>query len=357
MNARENLLSLFRRDGYESVPVQFSLCPDQQKRYVQETGGEVGYDEHFNFPWRGVPQPVTPERNIDWSVYYPQGFKEGTHFSEWGVGHEPGSEAAKHMTHMLHPMESFDSLEQILSYPLPELHDADWTPVAAGVKALQARGLAAHITMGCTIWEISWYLRSMEELMMEMVTGDEKAIALFDRITDVACLRAAGYASAGVDILHTGDDIGMQHGIMMSEEMYREWIKPRFAKVLAAARAEKPDIILSYHSCGFVIPFIEDLIEVGIDVLNPVQPECMDFAEIHEQFGDRLSFWGAVGTQTTMPFGTPEEVRECVITNLTIAGDKGGLLPAPTHLVEPEVPWENILAYVQACREFAGAAC
>ena len=97
-------------------------------------------------------------------------------------------------------------------------------------------------------------------------------------------------------------------------------------------------------------PFIEDLIDAGIDVLNPVQPECMDFKEIHDAYGDRLSFWGTLGTQTTLPFGTPEEVRELVLRNLKIAGPKGGLLCTPTHLVEPEVPWENMEAYVEACR-------
>jgi len=103
---------------------------------------------------------------------------------------------------------------------------------------------------------------------------------------------------------------------------------------------------------GFVTPLIPDFIEAGVDVLNPVQPECgMDFAAIHAEFGDRLSFWGAIGTQSTMPFGAPEEIKREVWKNLDIAGEKGGLWCTPTHILEPEVPWHNILAYVQACRE------
>jgi len=97
---------------------------------------------------------------------------------------------------------------------------------------------------------------------------------------------------------------------------------------------------------------IDDLIEAGIDVLNPVQPECMNFAELHAEFGDRLSFNGTIGTQSHMPFGTPDEVRKVVFENLQIAGDKGGLLCCPTHMLEPEVPWENVEAYVKACRDF-----
>jgi uroporphyrinogen decarboxylase len=148
----------------------------------------------------------------------------------------------------------------------------------------------------------------------------------------------------------------MQDSIMMSEGMYREWLQPRLAKVIAAAKAKKPDVLIFYHTCGFVEPLIPNLIEAGIDILNPVQPECMDFAEIHAEYGDRLSFNGTLGTQTTMPFGTPDEVRKTVLTNLEIAGPKGGLLCCPTHMLEPEVPWENIVAYVEACKEFSGGS-
>ena len=164
--------------------------------------------------------------------------------------------------------------------------------------------------------------------------------------------RASLYAAAGADILFLGDDIGMQQSIMMSEGMYTTWIKPRLKRVIDAAKAIKPDIIVFYHSCGYIEPFIPHLIEVGVDVLNPVQPECMDVEKILKEYGDRLSFHGTIGTQSVMPFGTPQEVRDNVKRNLDLAGDKGGLFVAPSHLLEPEVPWENIKAYVDACRNY-----
>ncbi len=97
---------------------------------------------------------------------------------------------------------------------------------------------------------------------------------------------------------------------------------------------------------------IPHLIDAGVDVLDPVQPECMDFGEIHAQFGDRLSFHGTIGTQSTMPFGTPDDVRREVFKNLEIAGEKGGLFVCPTHLLEPNVPVENVVAYIKACQDF-----
>ena len=132
--------------------------------------------------------------------------------------------------------------------------------------------------------------------------------------------------------------------------MYRDWLKPRLKRVIDAAKAIKPDIVVQYHTCGYVLPLIEDFIEAGIDVLNPVQPECMDVEQVLREFGGRVAFNGTIGTQTTMPFAKPEEVKAVVRRNLELAGPRGGLFCCPTHMLEPEVPWENIEAYVEACR-------
>jgi uroporphyrinogen decarboxylase len=101
-----------------------------------------------------------------------------------------------------------------------------------------------------------------------------------------------------------------------------------------------------------VTELIPQLIEAGVDVLDPIQPECMDFREIFDTYGDRLSFRGTIGTQSVMPFGTPEDVRRKVFENLDIAGPMGGLYVCPTHLLEPEVPVENVEAYILACRDY-----
>lgn len=139
---------------------------------------------------------------------------------------------------------------------------------------------------------------------------------------------------------------------MMSEEMYCTWILPRLKKVIQTIRKVDPNIIIFYHSCGYVTPFIPYLIEAGIDILNPIQSECMDFKEIFAQYGGKIGFHGTIGTQTTMPFCTPQEVKETVKNNLDIAGSNGRLFVASTHMLEPEVPWENVLAYVDACKEY-----
>jgi uroporphyrinogen decarboxylase len=185
-----------------------------------------------------------------------------------------------------------------------------------------------------------------------MMSDDPMAEFVLDKVTDVSVQAARAFASSGADILHMGDDIGMQHSIMMSVELFSTWLLPRITRVIQAAKAIKPDILVFFHSCGYIKPFIPLLIKAGVDILNPIQPECMDFANIHQEFGDALSFHGTIGTQSTMPYGTADDVRREVMKNLETAGGKGGLFAAPTHLLEPEVPWQNIVAYMEACRDF-----
>lgn len=351
MDKRGNLVSLLRRRGFGELPAQFSLCPALERQYRKNTGSELRYEDYFGFSDRNISGliPSKQDERI-FRTYYRQPLKPGAQIDLWGIAHEPGSAAAMHMTYMRHPLSDADSVEEIQAYPYPDYAHASATHMRAEVDAVHARGLAATGNMQCTVWETAWYLRGMENLMVDMMEDDPIAACLLDIVTDSAVLRAEAFARAGVDLLYLGDDVGMQRTPMMSMDLYTDWLKPRLRRVISAARAIKPDIVVLYHSCGFVTPFIPHLIEAGVDVLNPVQPECMDFEQIHAEFGDCLSFHGTIGTQTTMPFGTPDEVKKAVWKNAEIAGSRGGLWVSPTHLLEPEVPWENIIAYVEACR-------
>ncbi len=356
---RDNVLRLYRRQGYDYAPVHMSLCPSLMATY-QAVAGDAPMPEYFDYPegfaLENVPGLHLRSRDpVDWSAYFDTPLKAGTRFSPYGVAHEPGSEAAMHMTYMRHPLAKAASLEELQAFPFPEYDTENVGHMREAVEAIHASGRAAYGGMQCTIWETAWYIRDMTQLMVDMTMEDEKATFILDKITEHSCLRAAAFARAGADIIDLGDDIGMQRTIMMSKAMYDEWLKPRLAQVIRAAKAKKPDVLIFYHTCGYVKPLIDSLIEAGVDILNPVQPECMAFASIHEHYGDRLSFNGTLGTQSTMPFGTPEEVRAVVFKNLEIAGPAGGLFCCPTHLLEPEVPWENVEAYVAACKEFKTA--
>lgn len=357
---------MYRREGFSHAPVGFILCESLEEEFRRRYPGAKSYQDHFSFPYRIIVDPgfswnfdnldMIPEQlNYDWNKYYPEGFEYDVKFDGWGIAHEDNPNSM-HMTKMHHPMKHFRSLEEMKAYPLPDYTKVDFSPLKLQMDGFHERGLAVFVWQECTIWETAWYLRSMENLMMDMVLEDEKASWLLDQITEKACYRAEIFASQGADILGLGDDVGMQESIMMSVEMYQQWLKPRLSRVIAAAKSVNPDILISYHSCGYVEPFIPDFIEVGVDILNPVQPECMDFLNLHKQYGSRISFSGTIGTQQLMPFGTPEKIKEQVLANLSASGEKGGLFCCPTHLLEPEVPWENIEAYVEACKSYKGGA-
>ncbi len=351
MTNRENYLAIARRQGYEYMPVNFLMCPSLHQRYeeyVKEHPLAFPVGEGFigDLPANCAPKEVFMQ------YYEGKTFRPGTTIDSWGVAHEPGSEKAFHMTYMHNPMADFDSVEQILAYPMPKFLEEGLAAQTEQAEALHKEDRAVIGQMQCTIWETAWYMRGMENLMCDMLNEDPMAEVLLDRVTDLAVQRAVSYTKAGADGLFLGDDIGMQHTIMMSEGLYSEWLKPRLKRVIDAARAVNPDVLIFYHSCGHVTELIPQLIEAGVDVLNPVQPECMDFREIFHRFGDRLAFHGTIGTQTVMPFGTPDEVRKAVFENLDIAGRSGGLYVCPTHLLEPEVPVENVIAYIRACMDY-----
>jgi uroporphyrinogen decarboxylase len=220
------------------------------------------------------------------------------------------------------------------------------------VASLHQDGLAVAGFLQQTLFELAWEMRGMEELLVDFYLNKPFADCLLDKITEIRCKMAARYAEAGVDILRLGDDLGTQRALMISPKTWEEMLMSRLGRIIAAARKQNPGIIIFFHSDGFIEPIIEDLIEIGVDVLNPIQPECMDVAALKKKYGDRLSFWGGVGIQTTMPFGTPAEVKEVVKWTIETLGVDGGFLISPTHALQSDVPWENVVAFFEAVDQF-----
>jgi uroporphyrinogen decarboxylase len=202
------------------------------------------------------------------------------------------------------------------------------------------------------MYEDAWQVRGYEPFLMDMIAEPEWAHFILDRFMERNLLAATAAAEAGADELYTGDDVANQNALMFSPEHWRTFIKAKWARVYAAAKAIKPDIRIWYHSDGNITEIIPELLEIGVDIFNPLQPECVDLLEIKKRYGHRLVIDGAVGTQTTMPFGSPADVRKCVEERVRTLGSDGALIISPTHVLEPEVPVENIRAFVSACREF-----
>jgi uroporphyrinogen-III decarboxylase len=143
-----------------------------------------------------------------------------------------------------------------------------------------------------------------------------------------------------------GDDIGTQNQMLISPKMWREFLKPRMANFIAEIKSINSDLKVAYHTDGKIDPIIPELIEIGLDVLNPIQPASMDPSQIKKNFGDRLCFWGTIDEQHTLPFGNPSDVEAEVRHRLKTVGKDGGLILAPTHHVQLDTPLENFWAMV-----------
>jgi len=203
-----------------------------------------------------------------------------------------------------------------------------------------------------TLFELAWYLRGMDGFMEELIGEEEIATTLLDKLTEIRVGMARRYAQSGVDVLMLGDDVATQVDMMISPALWRATLKPRLAQVIGAAKVVNPEILIFYHGDGNMERIIPELIEIGVEILNPVQPECMDPRRMKELYGDRLAFWGCIGTQTTMPFGTAAEIQQTVHQLIEVVGKGGGLLLAPTHTLEPDVPWTNVEAFLAAVNQF-----
>ncbi len=347
MNSLERVLATLNHEVPDRVPVDFSMTDPFRKMVEERLNGQDPL-EYFDVDVRMV-SPADTKLDADFTAYFDD-LPENATIDEWGMAQIPRDYV--HYTEYRHPMTEFASLQELENYPFPDV-DADYRygDLPREVAALHERGLAVVGANAMTIFERSWGLRGMEQLLIDLIANHDFAAALLDRVAGVSKEVSRRYALAGVDVLHLGDDVGMQDRMLMDPAMWRQWFKPRMADIIETAKAIRSDLLVFYHSDGYIEPIIPELIEIGVDSLNPVQPECMDPAEIRRMYGSRLSQWGTIGTQTTFPFGTPEEMRATVKERIDTAGPDA-LVLGPTHALQPDVPYENLVAFCEAVRDY-----
>jgi uroporphyrinogen decarboxylase len=208
--------------------------------------------------------------------------------------------------------------------------------------------------LGCDVspcvFEMYWRLRGMEQALLDMVENPSLAAEMFERCASFAISEAEeAFRRYRLDWLWTGDDVASQTNLMFSPGAWRRLVKPALAGVFKAGKAY--GVPVAYHSCGAIRPIIPDLVEMGMDVLNPVQVNCpgMDIFELKREFGQQITFMGGLDTQYLLPSGSVSEVRQAVRRLLDLVADGGGYILAASHTIPPETPDENIFAlYAEA---------
>lgn len=201
--------------------------------------------------------------------------------------------------------------------------------------------------LGFSLFERAWTLRSMEQLLMDMIEEPEFVHALLTKIADYNIAQVRRALEFDIDAVYFGDDWGQQHGLIMGYDKWKEFIFPQIRRMYAVVRgAGKFQFI---HSCGDVDELFDDLTAIGLNCFNPFQPEVMDVAQIHAGYLGRLTFWGGLSTQSTLPHKGADAVR-AESEGLLEMGRVGGYIFSPSHAVESDVPMENILAFIETAK-------
>jgi uroporphyrinogen decarboxylase len=260
----------------------------------------------------------------------------------------------------LHPLAEATTLEAIENYPWPDMDD----PYRVAHVKEQAKKLAAedqYAIMG-TPWllfpfERAFAMQGMDKFLLNMAMNPDFSKALLRKITDL-CKTLMGHfldeAGENLDIIKIGDDLGTQEKLMISPRMYRQLLKPFHAEFIEFIKTRTKAKVF-FHTDGDVFDLIEDFVEMGVDILNPIQTSAGKMADLQglkTRYGKNIIFCGAIDTQHILPSGTPQEVRDEVKRVIHILGEGGGYMVASVHTIMTEVPPQNILAMVDAVEEF-----
>ena len=268
-------------------------------------------------------------------------------FDWWGAGFDTQEEG---YFVKISPLQDNPDLD---AYPWPDPYAPHLMDDAARVIATYGGEHFIAPNFGWALFERAWSLRGMVEFFTDMVGKPFYAAELLERITVIQEVLIRRYIALGVDGGYFGDDYGGQVNMLLSPKMWRALIKPRLARLFAPFREAGLPVIM--HSDGHIEPILPDLVEIGLTVYNPVQPEVSDFNWLRTTFGNRLAYYGGVSTQTTLPFGTPEEVRTAVFKAVReLAPDGTGLLLAPSHRMMSDISMTNVEALLAAFQEVNG---
>ncbi len=353
MNARERVLAVLHGERPDRAPMAVSFYPTTLRQINDADADEYFHtdiryaefaaprpQEEFLAYLRSLPADVHIGSTDILRTYQHWGYHpEIPNFSAWGD---------------VHTVEVFAA--RFAAEPLPDfITPAVRRGLAAQVAAYHARGLAVMGSpphLGGELFETAFRMRGFQQFMIDLIDNPDLVRYLLDQLTVMHIAASLALTHAGIDILGLDDDIGEPTRMLISPEHWRAFFKPCFAAIIQTCRAVNPDLRVFYHSDGCCEPIIPDLIEIGVNVLNPVQPDVMDPAALKRRYGDRLAFWGTVGTPQRWAWASPESIRAEVRERIETVGAGGGLILSPAYDLEPEVRWENVVAFFEAAREF-----
>ena len=316
-------------------PVPFSLsCEQEVSRRLAEHYGDADWRKRYPLYILGVGAVET-----DFKERLDANHVRDAYGGVWRTDKRP--------THLEKPPLSGPSLEGY-EFPRPEkFFRPKWKEQARRTCA-QRRDCFLVGNLGWGLFERSWLLRGFENALTDALAEPDFYAEILDRLTSLYLAFVAYTVDLPVDAIMFGDDWGDQRGVILGPARWRKFIKPRWAKVYAAVHAAGKIVIT--HCCGSVAEIMPDIIEIGVDVLESVQPEAagMNPYALKAKWGEKITFWGGLGSQSTIPFGTPEQIKAEVRRLCREMGRGGGYILAPAKPLQPETPTQNAVAVVEA---------
>jgi uroporphyrinogen decarboxylase len=351
MKHRERVQMALNHEEPDRCPMQVSFTPEFANRLrddLKVTGRQM-HNPHGGGNTYALERALEEDMlltSVGWANSY---YQDGeAYVDEWGVGWRavPYSTpfGVGHYTEMtVHPLAEEAA---VASYQPPDPHRPElYMEPLRVLHEHREEYWIVGVTV-TTIFECAWALRGYERLLTDFSLNPDLAECILDFPYHYHLEAAKKLVEMGVDMIWIGDDVGMQTGMLISPRHWRRFLKPRLANFIASLKAINPQVKVAYHSDGNVLAIVPELIEIGLDILNPIQPACIDPVELKKNFGDRLCFWGSIDEQHTLPFGSPQDVRQEVLERLNTLGKGGGLIIGPTHHVQLDTPMENFWAMV-----------
>lgn len=339
----------FRQPG--KILFYADFVDDLRKRVIEHVGLE-NIAEYYGMVQAddlGIPLP-NGQVPLDFSCYWKnEKLPTGTTINTDGVAMVPSG--FYHFWGYISPLRNAKDISELENYPRYDYTHSDCSILKHQVDKAHQKGKVVKGWVG-HMYETAWQIRGYEEFLMDMVERPTWAECILERIFEQNLIRAKFFAKAGVDWIATGDDVANQKALMFAPGQWRKMMLARWAKVWRAIKDINPKAKIWYHSDGNISDIIADLIDADVDILNPMQPECVDLDAIYRRYRKKIIFDGCIGTQSTMPFGTVAEVKARVKELIRKYGQNGGLILSPTHILEPDVPLVNIDAFCDACREY-----
>ena len=353
MTSKERVLTAFKKlPGLpDRMPVQFDLCKQLTDSFGKKLGITPDYTLSYyeDLTYRISANDIRTRLGSDCIIvggavasdFKPEVVSANITKNEFGMHMKP---TPLYVEVVKCPLEDANSVADIEAYSFPDAYAPGRFDIAHRDIDRFGKNYFIIGDVELSIFELAWHLTGMEKYLIGMMMGEEWLEALNDRVEEWTTGLALQLVKAGVDALWFGEDLGSQTSTLLSPEQWREAFKPRHKRIIEKVKALNPEVMIIMHSDGAVAPLLDDFIEMGIEVFNPVQPNLpgSDPQELMEKYGGRINFFGGIDQQELLPGGNQDAIAKEITRRGKIMGKGGGYLMAPAHILQADVAPETV---------------